>query len=106
MSKQEVVARAINAVMTAHGKKPLLEMGHHRIVRRRNGKSKARSNDQTPHCRRGRRGVGGWYDYGKVQQLAEFSQEIDLSIQAIVEMGLKDITGMQSLYEKQSEIAD
>ncbi|NDV52834.1 ribbon-helix-helix domain-containing protein [Salipiger sp. PrR003] len=97
ISKQEVVARAINAVLHRHGREPILDLGHYRLVRRRKGKSKPRTSDKLPLCRRGRRGVGGWYDYSKVARVGEFAQDVDLSVQRIVEIGLEHVTGIRQI---------
>ncbi len=92
-TNQEIVADAINAFLASYNRRALLDTGHTRIVRRKKGVSQARK--VAAICRQGKKAIGGWFDEEQVLEVHSFSKEIGLSVQKILEAGLKHITGLE-----------
>jgi hypothetical protein len=93
---QEMLAEAMNAVCEIHDMPPIFKTGHKRIVKRKQGQSKIRSLNNAPSCRTGRKPIGGWFKEEEVRNANHFSNEISIPIQKILEIGLKQITGIKN----------
>ena len=91
---QELVAEAMNKVCELHDKEPIFKTGHSRVVKRKAGRAQLRTLNNAPSCRNGKRPIGGWFEEQQVKSAVSFSEEISLPIQKILEIGLKQITGL------------
>lgn len=91
---QELVAEAMNKVCELHNREPIFKTGHSRIVKRKAGRAQLRTLNNAPSCRNNKRPIGGWFEEHQVKEAVLFSEEISLPIQKILEIGLKQITGM------------
>lgn len=99
---QEVLGEAINAAYEATGRRPIVELGHMRLVRRKKGRARTRGGDiGTPPCRTGRRAVGGWFNESTANEVAAYAAEIGQSVQSLVEFGMRRITGVQPAPESE-----
>jgi hypothetical protein len=92
---QELLAEAANSVLAAHDRAPILKPKHQRVLRRKRGRSRPRTNANAPECRTGKRPIGGWYEIKEVQDLAAFARELGLGRERMLEIGLRHITGLQ-----------
>ena len=89
---QEMLADAMNVVCIENNREPIFEIGHNRIVKRNKNLSKPRTQDNTlAKTRIGKKPIGGWFEMEKVQEALDFSNEIKIPMQTILESGLRKI---------------
>lgn len=93
-TNQEVIGQALNAVFAKYGMPPLVITAHQRIVRRNKSRAQVRNDTTGPGCRAGRQALSGWFDLSVVTELQRFSAEVGMSVQAIVEEGVRLVTGV------------
>ena len=106
LTHQEVIGEALNLVFERHGLPRMVEAGHKRIVRRNNGRARARSGVETPSCRTGRTAFGGWFEESAVARLHRLASEQGMSVQQTVEIGIHLLTGSKAPGPDEAQPAD
>ena len=93
-TNQEVIGEALNAAFACHGLPPPVPAGHRRIVRRNSARAGVRDGCRDPLCRTGRVSFGGWFNEDVVSKVQALASQNGIPVQALVELGLKLITGV------------
>lgn len=93
---QEILAEAMNEVCKLHSHAPIMKTGHKRIVKRKQKQSQLRNVNNSPSCRTNRKSISGWFEKEEVSKANDFSDEISIPIQKILEIGLRQITGIKN----------
>jgi hypothetical protein len=99
-TNQELLGEALNAAFAKFGRRPVIETGHSRVVRRIKKRSMIRTEENAPPCRTGRRSIGGWFDGQIHDRVTAFAAEVGLGMQAVIELGVQELLSRSGAAQK------
>lgn len=91
-TNQDVLFDAMNAVFAYYQLPTMTPSAPRRVARSQQSTAAIRTSSNSPSCRTGRQAYAGWFLIEDVDRFCTLCKEHQLSVQSVVEFGIKLIT--------------